>query len=435
MQEKRREVLKAVVAASLATGLEMFDFTVYGFFAVMIGQQFFPAKDPMTSLLMAVGTFGVGFFMRPLGAMMIGAYADRVGRRAAMVRACWLMSIGTAALGLCPSFATIGVAAPLIVVAGRSLQGFAVGGDIGVAASFVMEAAPVARRGFLLGWQFTSQGAAALLGASLGVLLTSTMSPDALAAWGWRVPFLVGLLIAPVGLYVRQRLREAPLPATPARDARMPLAELLRAHGRTIFLAMLMMMGQTIPVYATVYYMPSYVTRVKHMPALTGFLVSACSALLLTCIPPLAGLLADRLPRRKPLALFCSGCMTLLIYPVFLMMTHAKSALPILCGVGLISLLLALGAGAVTLLVLESLPVRVRASGMAISHALDVAIFGGTAQFIVTGLIKWTGNPMSAAWYVTPACAASFCALLLFKERPFKLSRHATLSADPTHAR
>jgi MHS family proline/betaine transporter-like MFS transporter len=417
----RREVLKAVVAASLATGIEIFDFTVYGFFAVMIGEQFFPAKDPMTSLLLAVGTFGVGFFMRPLGAMMIGAYADRVGRRAAMVTACWMTAIGTAALGLSPSFATIGFAAPLIVIFGRSLQGFAVGGDFGVAASFVLEAAPVSRRGLLLSWQFTSQGAAALLGASLGVLLTSTMSPGALAAWGWRVPFLIGLLIAPVGLYVRQRLHEAPLPAAPAKHASMPLADRLREHGKTIFLAMLMIMGQTIPVYATVYYMPSYVTRVKHMPAMTGFPVSACSALLLVCIPPLAGLLTDRLPRRKPLALVASGGMALLIYPVFLMMSRANSALPILCGVGLVSMLLALGAGATTLLVLESLPVRARARGMAISHALAVAVFGGTAQFIITGLIKWSGNPISAAWYVAPACAVSFCALLLFKERPLKL--------------
>src|ERR1700744_4204081 len=199
-QEDRRELLKAVVAASLVTGFEMFDFTVYGFFAAMIGEQFFPARDPLTSLLLAVGTFGVGFFMRPLGAMMIGAYADRVGRRAAMVRTTWMMAAGTTALGLCPPFATIGVAAPLIVVAGRSLQGFALGGDLGVAASFVIETAPAARRGYLLSWQFTSQGAAALLGASLGVLLSHTLSSTAFTAWGWRVPFLIGLLIAPVGL-------------------------------------------------------------------------------------------------------------------------------------------------------------------------------------------------------------------------------------------
>ena len=418
-QENPRELLKTVVAASLVTGLEMFDFTVFGFFAVMIGDQFFPAKDPMTSLLWAVGTFGVGFFMRPLGAMMIGAYADRVGRRAAMTRTSWMMALGTAALGLCPSFASIGVIAPLIVIASRSLQGFAVGGDIGVAATFVMEAGPVSRRGYLVSWQLASQGAAALLGATLGVLLTSTVSPAALASWGWRIPFLIGLLIAPVGLYVRRRLREDPIPAA-ARNAGTPLAELCREHGATILLAMLMMMGQTIPVYAIVYYMPSYVTRVMHMPAITGFLASALSALLLVVIPPLSGRLIDRLPRRKPLALLASGCTAFLVYPVFLMITRATSALPILCGVGLISTMVALGAGAVALLVLEALPARVRASGMAVSHALHVALFGGTAQFIVTGLIRWTGDPMSAAWYVAPACAVSFCALMLFKEQRFE---------------
>jgi MHS family proline/betaine transporter-like MFS transporter len=416
-RQNRREILKIVVATSLVTALEMFDFTVFGFFAVMIGDQFFPATDPMTSLLLAVATFGVGFLMRPFGAMMIGAYADRVGRRAAMTRTTWMMALGTATVGLCPSFATIGVMAPLIVIAGRSLQGFALGGDIGVAATFVMEAGPVSRRGSRVNWQLTSQGVAALLGASLGVLLTSTIPPVALASWGWRIPFLIGLLIAPVGFYVRRRLGEYPGPATAAGNARTPIAELYREHGSTIFLAMLMMMGQTIPVYAIVYYMPSYVTRVMHMPAITGFQASALSALLLVVIPPLSGRLVDRLPRRKPLALLSSGCTALLVYPVFLLITRANSALPILCGVGFISAMVALGAGAVALLLLEALPARVRASGIAIAHALHVALFGGTAQFIVTGLVKWTGNPMSAAWYVALACLVSFCAVILFKEQ------------------
>ncbi|MGF6613105.1 MHS family proline/betaine transporter-like MFS transporter [Paraburkholderia sp. WSM4175] len=420
-QKNRRELLKTVVAASLVTGLEMFDFTVFGFFAVVIGDRFFPANDPMTSLLWAVGTFGVGFFMRPVGAMMIGTYADRVGRRAAMTRTSWMMALGTAALGLCPSYASIGVIAPLIVIAARSLQGFALGGDIGVAATFVLEAGPVSRRGYLVSWQLVSQGTAALLGASLGLLITSTVSPSAVASWGWRIPFAIGLLIAPVGLYVRHRLRDDPILNNAATHAGPPLTELRREHGTTILLAILMMMGQSIPVYAIVYFMPSYATRVMHMPAATGFRASALSALLLVVIPPLAGRLIDSLRRRKPLALVACGCTTLLVYPVFLMITRATSALPVLCGVGLISTMVAFGAGAVALLVLEALPARVRASGMAVSHALQVALFGGTAQFIVTGLIKWTGDPMSVAWYVAPACAVSFCALMLFKEQHFEI--------------
>lgn len=412
----RHTLLKAVVAASFVTGLETFDFTVFGFFAVMIGDQFFPAKDPMTSLLLAVATFGVGFFMRPLGAMKIGAYADRVGRRAAMTRTTWMMAIGTATVALCPPFASIGPAAPLIVIAGRALQGFALGGDIGVAATFVMEAAPASRRGFVISWQLVSQGTAVLLGASLGVLLSSTMTPTALASWGWRVPFLIGLLIVPLGLYVRHRLSEAPLAVTATENAQTPFAELRREHVKTILLIMLMIMGQTVPVYAIVYYMPSYVSRVMHMPALTGYLASAASSILLVTIPPLSGRLADRLPRRKPIVLFSSACTAILVYPVFLLITRAHSTLPILCGVALISASIAVGAGVISLMALESFPARARASGLAISYALTVALFGATAQFIVTGLVKWTGDPMSAAWYVAPACLVSLCAVILFKE-------------------
>jgi MHS family proline/betaine transporter-like MFS transporter len=404
-----------VVAASLVTGLEMFDLTVFGFFAVVIGEQFFPAKDPLTSLLWSVGTFGIGFFMRPLGALMIGAYADRKGRRAALTRTCWMMAVGTAALGLCPPFADIGVAAPLIVLAGRLLQGFAVGGDIGVAAAFVMETSPVSRRGYRVSWQLSSQGAAALMGATSGLLLTSMLPPAALSAWGWRIPFLVGLPIAPVGLYLRCRLPDATPHTRTTRSASGPVAELFRQHRATIALAMLM--GQTIPVYVIVYYMPSYATRIMHMPARTGYLASALSALVLVVIPPLAGGLIDRLPRRKPLALTASACMICLIYPVFLIIGHATSTLAILCGVALISVMVALSAVTGTLLVLEAFPSRVRATGMAVSHALHVAVFGGTAQFIVTGLIKLTGNPMSAAWYVTLACVVNFCALVRFREQ------------------
>lgn len=415
----RRELRKLVVATSLVSGLETFDFTVFAFFAAMIGDQFFPAEDPMTSLLLAVGTFGVGFLIRPLGAMMIGTYADRVGRCAAMTATITLMSAGTALIAICPPFAMIGEAAPLIVIIGRALQGFAVGGELGVAAAYVMEAGPVSRRGRLVSWQSVSQGAAALLGASLGALLASVMSPADLASWGWRVPFLVGLLIVPVGIYVRRHLREAPVLDTKRRNVATPLAELCREHGRTVLLAVLIRVGSTVPVYIVVYYMPSYLTRVMHMPATLAFQSSTLSALMLTIIPPLSGLLIDGLPRhRKPLALFTSGCTALLIYPTFLMIVRADSVLPILFGAGLISALVALSTAVGIVLVLEAFPARVRASGTAISHALNVALFGGTAQFIVTGIIKLTGDPMSAAWYMVLTCLLSFSAVVLLKEQP-----------------
>lgn len=413
----RRDLLKVVIATSVVTCLELFDFTVFSYFAVMIGDQFFPATDPMTSLLLAVGTFGVGFFMRPLGALVIGAYADRVGRRAAMTITIWLTAAGTAAIAACPPFAVIGVAAPLIIIAARLLQGFAAGGEVGAAVTFAMEIAAPSRRGVLVSWQYASQATAALLGALLGTLLTSAMSPASLTQWGWRIPFLIGLLIVPAGLYLRRQLVDSPALGAADRSTSIPIVELCREHGRTLVLATLTKIWSTVPVYAVITFMPSYVTRVLHMPAIIGFLSSTLSTLLLVVVSPLSGLLADRLPRRKPLVLITSGATALLAYPVFAMMAHAKGPLSVLFGTAVISVLLALGTSIGALLVLEAFPARVRASGFAISHALGVTLFGGTAQFIITGLIKWTGDPVSAAWYVAPACLVSFLAVLAFKER------------------
>ena len=325
--------------------------------------------------------------------MVIGAYADRVGRRAAMTITIWLTAAGTAAIAVCPPFAAIGVAAPCIILVGRLLQGFAAGGEVGAAVTFAMEAGPPSQRGILVSWQYASQAAAALFGALLGTLLTSTMSPASLTQWGWRIPFLIGLLIVPAGLYLRRQLVDSPARGASGRSTSIPIVELCREHGGTLVLATLTKIWSTVPVYAVITFMPSYVTRVLHMPAIIGFLSSTLSTLLLVVVSPL------------------------LAYPVFAMMAHAKGPLTVLFGTAVISVLLALGTSIGALLVLEAFPASVRASGFAISHALGVTLFGGTAQFIITGLIKWTGDPVSAAWYVAPACLVSFLAVLAFKER------------------
>jgi MHS family proline/betaine transporter-like MFS transporter len=327
------------------------------------------------------------------------------------------MAVGTAAIGCCPSFETIGLVAPIVVIAGRLLQGFAAGGEVGAATTFLMESGPASRRGFLVSWQLGSQGAAALLGALIGVVLTRSLSPSELASWGWRAPFVIGLLIAPVGLYVRRQLHDVALPESTRGTATMPLIELWQNHGRTIALATMMMIGGTVSMYIIVFYMPSYLTRVMHMPPTTGFLSATLSSLLMLVIAPLSGLLADKLKRRKPLVLFTTGCNALLVYPAFVLLTHAHSLLPVLASVGIVSALMALGSGAGTLLLLEAFPAHVRASGLAIPYAVGATLFGGTAQLVVTWLIKSTGDPMSAAWYVTPACLISLTAVALFKEQ------------------
>lgn len=371
----------------------------------------------MTSLLMAVGTFGVGFLFRPLGAIVIGTYADRVGRRAAMTLSIWLMAAGMVMIAACPPYRVAGIAAPIAILVGRLLQGLAAGGEIGAAAAYVMEAAPHARRGYVVSWQLVGAAASPLMGALLGLLLSSRLSAASLAAWGWRIPFLIGLLILPLGWYVRQRLPEDPVHPAARSGRRVALVELFRAHGKLLALATLTVAGRAVPAYTVSYFMPTYLTHVMHLPAMVGFLASAVSAIVLMLAAPLSGLLADRLQRRKPLLLVASGVTTLLVYPVFHFITRTPDTATVLAGVALISAFVAPCSSVGTVLVLEALPAEVRARGLAFSFALGVALFGATAQPIVTSLIQWSGNPMAAAWYAAPACLVSFCALLFFPER------------------
>lgn len=412
---------RLIVATSIGNGLEIFDFTVYSFFAAMIGAQFFPSGNPITSLLFSVGTFGLGFLMRPLGAVLLGGYADRVGRRAAMTMTIWLMALGTAMIGLCPPYASLGIFAPLVVLTGRLLQGFAAGGEVGAATTYLMESGPASRRGFFVSWQSTSQAAAALVGAGFGMLLSQTLSQDALYSWGWRIPFLVGLLVAPVGIYIRRALHDTHAGAAShgnAPDA-LPVVELLRTHGRVVALGAMLLMGGTVALYTMVYYMPSYLTRVMHMPPKTGFLSASVSACVLLVVSPLSGLLADRLKARKPLLLCTSGAMTMLVMPVFLVLVHAtpQNAILVIGAVAMFTAVMAIGGAALVLMLLEAFPPAMRATGMALPYAIAVTCFGGTAQFIVTWLIDRTGNPLSAGWYVQICCILSFVALLLFRER------------------
>ncbi|WP_321910620.1 MFS transporter [Paraburkholderia sp. J11-2] len=412
-----RRLVRVVIATSFVSCLEIFNFTAFGLFAGWIGGQIFPSTNSMSSLLMAVGTFGVGFLFRPLGSIVIGAYADRSGRRAAMTLTIWLMAAGTAAIAACPSYSQVGIVAPVIMLLSRLVQGLAAGGEVGSAASYVMEASPFGRRNYLVSWQLVGQASSAILGASLGVVMSSSLSAANLAAWGWRVPFLIGLLIVPFGFYVRRRLPDDMVGRASPNRKLVPLAELSRSHGKTLALATLMIAGRTIPAYAIAFYMPSYLTHVMHWPAIAGFLASVVFGLVFMLFAPLTGLLADRLQNRKPLLLCAAGATTLLIFPVFHIITHAHDLTTVLAGVALISVFVAPLSSVGSVLVLESFPVQVRASGFSISYAFGVALFGGTVQLIITSLIKWTGNPMAAAWYAAPACLVSFIALLFFPER------------------
>lgn len=411
---------RVIVGASLGNGLEIFDFTVYSFFATVIGKLYFPSDTAYGSLLMAVAVFGVGFVMRPLGSMVLGAYADRKGRKAAMLATIMLMGLGTALIAFAPTHAQIGVWAPILIIAGRLLQGFSAGGEVGAATTLLLESAGANQRGAFVSWQAISQGIAALLGASLGLLLTSVLSEDALYSWGWRVPFILGLLIVPVGVYIRRHIEETHAGSDSAAAKQAPVREMLTRHASDLVLGILMIMSGTVMVYIVLFYMPTYMMQTHHVAAPTAYLLNCLAAAVQIVAVYLSGKYVDRFKRSKRAMLFSIVAGMALSYPTFWMLGvpgHLWLAVAFR-----MLLIVAIGINMLTstMLIVEALPRSVRATGVSMIYSFGVTIFGGSAQVVVTWLLNATGNPMAPAWYLIGMLAASLAATCVFQER-----RHA----------
>lgn len=408
---------RAIFATVLGNWLEFFDFTVYALFAVTIGKQFFPVESASGQLLLSLATFGVGFIMRPLGGIVIGAYADRVGRKAALTLTIGLMALGTAILGLTPSYAEIGLAAPALIVLARLLQGFSAGGELGAATTYLLELAPQGRRGLYGSWQYASQGLATLAASLMGFGLAEALTPEAMDSWGWRVPFLFGLLIGPVGLYIRRHMDETAHPGGTHDSAGAVLRTLVSQHAGLIVIGVLTIMGGTISSYIIGKYMTTYALHTLHMPAGIAMLASVVSGCVVAFGSVLGGWLSDRFGRR-PLMVLPRLMFVLAVYPAFLLITGDRTPQTLLLMVGLLSLFQAMS-GAVGILALpECFPRAVRSSGLAITYALGVTIFGGSAQVVVTWLLDVTGNPMALAWYLVATNLVTTVALLLLRPPP-----------------
>ena len=408
---------KLIAAASLGNGLEMFDFTVFSFFASLIGQLYFPSDTPYGSLLMAVAVFGVGFVMRPLGSMVLGAYADRAGRKAAMLLTILLMGLGSLFIALTPTHAQIGIFAPLLLLVGRLLQGFSAGGEIGAATALLLESASRGRRGFYVSWQVISQGGSSLLGAMLAAILHGSLSEEALHSWGWRVPFLIGLLIIPVGLYIRAHVDETYQPQSADKPEAAPVMAFLRSHTRGFLLGLLIIMSATLMTYIILFYMPTYTTRVSHLSATTAYWMGTASSAVLMISALFAGLAADRFGHHKRLAAVALVVAILAIYPAFAWLDSPDTqGLALLCRLTVVAAL-GMNMTAGLLLISESLPRSVRATGLAMTYAIGVTLFGGTAQFIVTWLLQVTQAPLAPAWYLIVMLCIGLAGLLAFQER------------------
>jgi MFS family permease len=401
-----------VVAATVAgNALEFYDFLTYSFFAVYIGNAFFPAKSAFVSLLTTVAVFGVGFVFRPLGGILIGAYADRAGRRAAMILTIGLVTVGTMGLALTPAYATIGLAAPIIVIVCRIVQGFALGGEVGPASAFLVEAAPPTKRALYASCQLVSQGLAVFVAGALGMALSFALTPAELGDWGWRVPFVVGLALIPVALFMRRAMPETLVEG--ARAERAP-RDRVGAHAKLITLAVLVVLGITVSTYVG-NYMTTYAIVTLKLPSTLSLSATVVGGLSTAASSYLGGWLADRVGRR-PVMVIPRIALALVIWPAFWLLSTAPSATTLYGAVIVVTALTGLSGAAILVVIPELLPRRVRATGLSIAYAIGVTLFGGTTQFIVAYLTGVTGDPTSPAWYVIFTSVITLAAMLMLPE-------------------
>ncbi|QRQ83869.1 MFS transporter [Cupriavidus oxalaticus] len=406
---------RAIVATVIGNGLEWFDFTVYSFFAVIIARLFFPTGDELSSLLLAVATFGVGFFMRPVGGIIIGIYADRVGRKAALSLTILLMAVGTTLIGIAPTYDQVGLFAPMLIVLARLLQGFSAGGEMGGATAFLTEYAPERERAYYSSWIQASIGVAVLLGAAVGTFVTSSLPPEALNSWGWRLPFLIGMLIGPVGYYIRHHLDETPTFQQTKDKTDSPLKEVLRDYPRQTAASFSMVILWTVCTYVLLFYMPTYAVKVLKVPQSSGFVAGMVGGMAILVFAPLVGRLADRFGRR----ILLSGSAALifvLAWPMYVFINQVPGLFSLLVFQLVFGVLIAGYTGPILAAFSELFPAKVLSTGLSVAYNLAVTIFGGFASFIITWLIATTGSTMAPAFYVMIAAAISFAGTLLVRE-------------------
>ncbi|WP_176081191.1 MFS transporter [Paraburkholderia tropica] len=411
---------KAIAAITLGNGLEFFDFTVYSFFASTIGALYFPVHGALNQLMLAVGSFGVGFIVRPLGGVFIGAFADRAGRKAAMTLTLWLMALGSALIAFAPTYAQIGLLAPALILLARLIQGFAVGGEVGASTSLLLEYADDRTRGFYGSWQFVSQGLNAVCGALIGVALSTALTPSALESWGWRVPFVLGMLVAPVGVYIRRHLDETLVHAqsaesTAAEDVARPLREIFTRHRVALVAGVVTTIGGTAANYIVLFYMSTYAIRILGLPVSVGMSAALVAALVTAVCSPFAGWLSDRVGRKWVFGV-SRVLLIAAIYPAFMLIHAMPTVGMVLAVVAVLGALVAFTAVPNIVMLPELFPQSIRVTGMSIVYCVGVSIFGGFAQFFATWLIKLLGNPLAPAWYLIGCGAVSMLALPLIRE-------------------
>src|SRR6516165_2800029 len=418
---KQPSMRRLIVAATIGNIFEWFDFVVYGFFAVTIAEVFFPAGSATVSLLVTFGAFGLAYFVRPLGAIVVGGYTDRHGRKAGLLLSMLLMMIGTTLMAVTPGYATIGMAAPILITLARLLQGFSVGGEFGSAVSFLSEHAG-AKRGFSASWQFATGGLITVLASLFGVALSSLLSHDQLISWGWRIPYIFGMLIGPAGLYVRAKIVETPEFLEAEKPATIPISDVLRRHPLPVLLAL----GISIISNSSFYilaYIPTYGVKTLHLPASVGFTATLIGGAILAIGCPLAGYWSDKLPRRTLLMVITCWLFVLTSYPAFYLMAAWPSLAACIIAVAWLQFVKAGYSGVLPSVLSEQFPVEVRAMGVSLGFSTAVSVFGGLAPLVATWLIAATGDSLSPSFYLIFTALLSLFALMAIQSRGRPVTR------------
>jgi MFS family permease len=414
----RRSKIWSVIRVSSGNFLEMYDFMVFGYYASAIGNAFFPSGNPFVSLMLSLMTFGAGFLMRPLGAIVLGAYTDRHGRRAGLILTLGLMSIGIVSIACMPGYATIGLLAPLLVLIGRLLQGFSAGMELGGVSVYLSEIATPGHKGFYVSWQSASQQVAVIFAALVGVVLSSTLPPQKMMLWGWRVPLVLGCVILPFLFRLRRSLQETD--EFIARKHRPSTAEILRslsANWAIVLIGTMMVTMTTVSFYMITAYTPTFGSSVLHSASTDTLIVTLCVGASNLFRLPVMGTISDRVGRR-PLLIGCSVLMLITVYPVMLWMVSTPSFSRLLAVELWLSFIFGSYNGAMVVFLTEIMPLTVRTSGFALAYSLATAVFGGFTPAINTYLIHATGNRAVPGLWLSFAAICGLVASLLAKPQP-----------------
>ena len=399
---------RVVWSSTIGNALEWFDFAIFGSFAAVIGQQFFPKTNATASLLAVYGLFGIGYVARPLGGIVFGSWADRVGRKRALITIVLSMAFGTAIIGLLPTYQQIGIAAPILLLAARLIQGFSAGGEFGTSTAMLVEFAPPGRRGFFASFQFVAQAFAFSIAAAFAFGLNAALSPEALQSWGWRLPFLLGIIIGPVGFYLRQAVDETPefkaFLASRAGLPNTPLRDVLRDHPRALLSLLFIIAGITSVTYNGTVFAPNFASTVLGLKMADAQLGLFAVNLVIAIALPFGAALSDRIGRR----ILMAPAIVVFVILSYVLTRHllaapSNQAMWTSQAAGLVMVLVS---GPACVLVLEVFPVGVRSTGASIVYNFGVAIFGGLAPLVAGWLIEITSDKMSPIYYM------QFCLML-----------------------